>query len=84
MVDLFDKRSAKTRLYEWLQHHKHALSHEIIAWGSRNNCNHPLRRLRELMAEGKVRKMSDTKRISYYGNGREKAYEIIRWPESVI
>ena len=82
--DLFDKRSAKQKLYQWLRDKKHALSHEIIDWGRNNYCNHALRRLRELKAEGKVRKMPTSKKISYYGITRESAYEIIQWPESVI
>lgn len=77
MTDFFDKRSAKTRLYEWLKVEKHALSHEIIAWGQRHNCNWPMRRLHELTTEGKVRRMPDEKRINFYGNGREQAWEII-------
>ena len=79
--DLIDKRSAKQKLYEWLWKKKHALSHEIIEWGSRNNCNWPMTRLNELKREGKVRRMADEKRISYFGNGREAAWEIIRFPE---
>ncbi len=85
MVDLFlKKKSAKTRLNEWMFKKGHALSHEIIAWGSRNFCNHPLRRLRELMAEGKIRKMAETKKVSYYGNTREAGYEVIRFPEVML
>ena len=77
MTDLFEKKTAKTRLHEWLKVEKHALSHSIIAWGQRHNCNWPMRRLNELKAEGKVRRMPDEKRINYYGNGREQAWEII-------
>lgn len=77
--DLFDKRPAKQRLYEWLRVRKHALSHEIIDWGRENFCNWPMRRLNELKNEGKIRQMPKNKQISYFGASREQAWEIVNW-----
>ncbi len=83
--DLFLKKEpARIRLYNWLRKRNHALSHEIIEWGTRNHCNWAMRRLNELKKEGKIREMPKNKRISYYGNTREQAWEVIRWPESCL
>ncbi len=83
--DLFLKRPpAKVRLYKWMCQKKHALSHEIIDWGRREYCNWPMRRLNELKNEGKIERMPEPKKISYYGKTREQAWQIKCWTNTPV
>ena len=77
MVDLFLKKSAKDCLYDFIKTRKYVKTSDILKWGVENYSNRADRNARLLASEGKIKRMDDQKKIMYFGNTKEEAWEII-------
>ena len=76
--DLFDNRSAKQKLYEWLKQKKWAKTSEVCAWGVNNySPDRASRNARQLAKELKIRRMPPEKQERLFGKSKEKIWEII-------
>ncbi len=77
MTDLFDHRSSKTKLYDFIKSKGRVKTSEIIQWGCRNFSNRADRNARQLAEEGLIKRMDKEKKIRYYGNIGEDVWEVI-------
>ena len=76
-TDLFNKLSAKDRLYQWMKKENRPIrTSEILAWGVKNYSNRADRNARQLASEFKICRMPERKKIMYFGNVKEEIWEI--------
>ena len=80
VTDLFVKPlSAKVKLFNWLRERKWAKTSEIILWGATDGySNRAARNARELAREGKIQRMSSTRKAFRFPNCREDVWEVIK------
>lgn len=83
-TDLFTHKSAKNRLYDFIKQRRYVRSSEVLKWGAENFCTVPGRRARELAQEGKIRRMPESKKRFYFGNTKEKVWEIVKFPQAIL
>lgn len=74
MTDLFQKKTKKEMLLEFVREKKYAKSHEITEWGLKNYLNSAERRMRELSQEGKVRRLNKVEKQFRFGDIREDVW----------
>ena len=81
MVDnLFIRKSAKDKLYDWLKQKKWARTSEVCQWGVDNySPDRASRNARQLASEGRIHRMPDDKKLRLFGPIKEDVWEIIGW-----
>ena len=82
VTDLFDKRTAKEKLFEFIQHKKIVTTSDVQEWGTLHHSNRAERNARELAEEGKIRRMTPERKAQvFFANPdmREDAYELVDW-----
>lgn len=67
MPDLFDKRTDKEKLLDFMRDKKWAKTSEILAWGLQNYSNRADRNARQLAQDGHLRRMSDDEKLFRFG-----------------
>ncbi len=76
--DLFIKKTAKDRLYDFPKAKGHAKTSEILYWGATAGySNRAGRNARILAEEGKIRRMPGGRKDLEYPGIREEVWEII-------
>lgn len=75
MSDLFaPTKSKKQMLLEWILSKDFTKTSEVILWGTRNYSNRALRDSQSLAQEGKIKRLSDEKKIIYFGLIKEDVW----------
>ena len=77
MTDLFDKRSDKDRLYDFIKSRSPVKTSDVIAWGGRNHSNRAERNARLLATEGKIQRMDSCKKMRYFGSIGQDVWEVV-------
>ena len=75
VTDLFDKRSDRERLYEWIKSRNWSRTSDVIKWGADNYSNRALRNAQDLCAKGLIRRMSKEECQQLFGKTKELAWE---------
>ena len=76
MIDLFQKKSAKERLWDWILEQKYIKTSMIIKWGTDNYSNRADRNARQLAIEhpGVFRRLTDEEKYRHFGLISEDVY----------
>lgn len=74
MTDLFDNRTAKEKLLDFMREKKWAKTSEILAWGLANYSNRADRNARQLAQDGCLRRMSGDEKIFRFGKIAEDVW----------
>lgn len=77
MADLFDKRSVKEKLYDWMKSRQWTRTSDVIKWGSANFSNGAERAARLLASEGKIRRMTDEEKTRILGFSKEDIWVLV-------
>ena len=72
--DLFQKKSAKDRLLDHMKKVKVMKTSDVIRWGLENHSNRADRNMRQLAADGAVRRMDDAEKERRCGDIREDVW----------
>lgn len=67
MTDLFDKRSDKQKLFDWIKIKGYVKSSQVLAWSVENASNRGDRNARQLCQENKIRRLTDDEKLRSYG-----------------
>lgn len=78
MKDLFEKRSDKDRLWDWMLEQKYIKTSMVIKWGVYNFSNRALRNSRELANEHKdiIRKLEFEEKERLFGRIKEDVWAV--------
>jgi len=74
MTDLFDKRTSKEKLLDWMRQKKEARTSDIIKWGVDNYSNRADRNARQLASEGYLRRMDDSEKRFRFHDCKEDVW----------
>lgn len=74
MKDLFDKRSAKKKLFDWAFTKDYIKTSDVILWGTKNFSNRSLRNMQTLAQEGKFRRLTEEEKIQTFGHIKEDVW----------
>lgn len=76
MIDLFQKRTAKERLWDWMLEQKYIKTSMVIRWGVDNFSNRALRTSRELANEHPdiIHKLTDEEKDRLFGKIKEDVW----------
>lgn len=77
-ADLFDKRTAKEKLLDFIREKRIVFTHQVIEWGLNNKSNRADRNARQLAKEGFIRRMDEARKKFLFPYGvREDVWELI-------
>lgn len=76
MTDLFDKRSDKDKLFDWMKSRQWTKTSDVIRWGSENFSNRALRNAQQLAADGLLRRMTEEQKMRVVGVCKEDIWVI--------
>lgn len=78
VTDLYDKRTAKEKLLDFIRAKKIVFTHEVIAWGVANHSNRADRDARLLANQGFIERMSPERKrqVFYHNNFKEEVWEL--------
>ena len=79
MTDLFDKRSAKEKLWDWILSQRYVKTSDVIRWGTENFSNRALRNAQALAQEypDKIKRMDDVDKVMRFGNIKEDVWVVL-------
>lgn len=74
MNDLFDSRTSKEKLLEWLRSRNWTRTHEVDEWGLKNYHIRARRDVQEFVQKGFLRRMTKEELERIFGSSREGAW----------
>lgn len=74
MTDLFDKRTSKQQLADFIKEKHIVKTSDVIRWGVKNYSNRADRNARLLAAEGMIERMSDQDKNFYFPGIKEDVW----------
>ena len=77
MDDLFDKRTKKDELLDFIRSKKWCRTSEIIQWGSAHFYNRAERTARDLANEGFIKRMDEYQKNYYFNFTKEDVWEVV-------
>lgn len=75
MNDLFEKRSAKDKLLDWIRSRNWAKTSDVIRWGAEHYSNRALRNAQQLAHDGFIKRMDDEEKRMLFGPIREDVWK---------
>lgn len=77
MSDLFDTRTKKERLLDFMKSQVYCPTSQVIKWGTLNFFNEASRTAHRLANEGKIRRLSEEEAIFRGFKGKEKIWVVV-------
>jgi hypothetical protein len=74
MNDLFDKRTKKEKLKDFILSRNWTRTSDVIKWGTENYSNRADRDARDLCAAGLIKRMAEEEKHRLFGNTREDVW----------
>ncbi len=71
MTDLFDKRTAKDKLFDWIKTRQWTKTSDVLKWGTDNYSNRALRNAQQLCEDGLIRRLSEEEKHRIVGVCKE-------------
>ena len=79
MDDLFDKRSVKSKLVDFMKAKQYIRTSEVIRWGYEHYSNTAERTARKLAQKGLIRRLNDLEKFQRFGyNLKEDVWYYIK------
>lgn len=74
MNDLFDRRTKKEQLRDFILGRNWTRTSDVIRWGSENYSNRADRDARDLCSSGLIRRMDEDEKQRVFGNTKEDVW----------